>query len=120
MGQTLHSHYPQSDWQCHRPNRLPRCWPHSHTGDFRRAAPFIDAEFAPDGEMVGDEQGVFQREVIYPHEIEDAAAAGVLDRVLVVEDDIVELVSAAGVGSVAGDDVPQVGDAAELAEMLVV
>ena len=54
-----------------------------------RLSIFIGTELGPDGQVLGDLQGLLRREVQLANHVQHAGAAGVLDRRAAVEEDVV-------------------------------
>src|SRR5262245_58831670 len=63
-------------------------WPRSKGSG---AAAFENAEFGPDGKVIGDALGLLEREVVVAEEIKDAAAAGEFGGSGLVKEDVVVL-----------------------------
>src|SRR4029079_18797243 len=88
-------------------------------GDSAGSCAFVGAEFGPDGEVVGDFQGLIEIQVELVANVENAPAAGELGRGGAVENDVVELGFLERVGVRVAHDRVDAFDAAEVAEVFV-
>ncbi len=88
--------------------RMPRL-PGGASGDAAGLPAFVDMEFGPDRQVIGDFQGLLQRQIVLAEEIEDAASPREFVRGSAVEEQVVTLFRALGVGGRCRDDGRQTG-----------